>query len=276
MWSGAFARWRGRRRAGYRARQRYEAQRKNWLRAKRPVFALVAVAMAVAISATRLVCLLLPASFAGLSWMVTGALVSMWIGLRLSPPGIVGRWQEGAWGEERTARELIALERGGWLVLNDVGHGRYNFDHVVIGEQGIFCINSKWSNSRLTVTQDQLRMVSAYDDDVGWTDTRMLRQARRDAATLSSLIGARTGRRSPWVQPVIAWWGHFEQVGLCVDGVAVVQGAELVPRLAHVAEVQPRPVSDPRAIADALVPGRRRRGTSIPPEGAALARPVRS
>lgn len=150
---------------------------------------MLAVVMAATVGATKLLCLLLPATYAGLTWMVTGALASMWIGLRLSPPGIVERWQQGAWGEERTARELVALERDGWQVLNDVGHGRYNFDHVVIGPQGIFCINSKWSNSRLTVTQDQrLRVINAYDDDVAWTDTSMVRQARHDAATLSRLI----------------------------------------------------------------------------------------
>ena len=227
--------------------------------------------MAAAVGATKVVCILLPPAFAGLTWMITSAMASMWIGLRLSPPGIVERWQEGAWGEERTARELVALERDGWQVLNDVGHGRYNFDHVVIGPQGIFCINSKWSNSRLTVTQDQrLRVVNAYDDDDAWTDTSMVRQARRDAATLSGLTAARSGRRAPWVQPVIAWWGHFEQVGLVVDGVAIVQGAELARRLAFVAEVQPRPVSDPRVIADALVPGGRRRTAGTPPERVAL------
>ena len=144
----------------------------------------------------------------------------------------------------------------------DVGHGRYNFDHVVIGHNGVFCLNSKKSACTLQadLTTRQLRLHNRYDDRHSWRDERMLSQARRDAAALSALIEQRTGGRL-WVQPVIVWWGRFPQEGCTVANVGIVHGDKLVERLTAVADSQRRTLTNPSVVADALAPGRRRTAT---------------
>lgn len=152
---------------------------------------------------------------------VAGVLAMGIFALRQSPPGVVERWQEGAWGEEATAKELSRLDTTQWAVLNDVPNGRYNLDHVVVGHQGIFVLNSKWSACELVVDVEaqRLQMVNRFDSDLAWMDSRVLRQAKRDAASVSRTVYERTGQRV-WVQPVIVWWGKFAQLGCSVDGVA--------------------------------------------------------
>jgi hypothetical protein len=154
-----------------------------------------------------------------------GALFATLYALRQTPPGVIERWQEGAWGEELTAKELTRLTKSGWTVLNDVGHGQYNFDHILISAKGVYCLNSKRSACTLEVDKEreQLRLSNRYDPSVTWREDRMLAQARRDAATVSRLILDRTGQRV-WVSPVIVWWGRYDQQGRTVRKVGVVHG----------------------------------------------------
>lgn len=118
-------------------------------------------------------------------------------------------------------------------MLNELPNGRYNFDHVVLGPAGIFCINSKKSTSRLEVLPDKktLRLQNRYDSDLTWTDTKLLPGAKQDACALKRLLEDRTGQRRLWVESVIVWCGAFPQEGLTVDGVGVVHGRKLVERL---------------------------------------------
>lgn len=81
--------------------------------------------------------------FAG---VVAGGWLSTLIGLREFPPGHIERWQEGAWGEEWTAKELRPLSHEGWTVLHDRRdgpNGRANLDHVLVGPGGVFLLDSK-------------------------------------------------------------------------------------------------------------------------------------
>ncbi|WP_372595200.1 nuclease-related domain-containing protein, partial [Actinotalea sp.] len=160
-----------------------------------------------------------------------GALGAIVIMLRRTPPLAIASWEEGAYGEEQTAKQLRALEREGWVVLHDLANGSKNFDHVVLGPNGVFCLNSKWSGYRLE-EDDRGRLVGRhhYDEDLDRDVSSIIRQAKAEAAALSKQISDRCGRRL-WVQPVVVWWGEVANGGKQLDGVGVVQGKHLVDRL---------------------------------------------
>jgi hypothetical protein len=251
-----WSRRRMRRRAGQRARDRYKAQRRAWLRENRKLFAVLNVVAAAIVAAFHLAMAWWPGDQVWVCGLMTGVAAATVLILRRTPPTAVEKWQEGAWGEEMTASELSVLARKGWVVLNDLRNGGYNFDHVVLGPAGAFCLNSKKSSSRLEVSPDgkTLFLQNRYDDDLTWTDRKMLGQVRRDAATLSRVIQQRTGQRV-WVHPVLVWWGPYPKQSQSADGVGVVHGSRLVERL----EAQPpRRIHDLAAVAAALEPGRRR------------------
>lgn len=160
-----------------------------------------------------------------------GALFATFLVLRQRPPVGIASWEEGAFGEEETAKQLRVLEKEGWVVLHDLANGSANFDQVVIGPNGVFCLNSKWSAYRLESGADG-RIVARhkYDDDLYQDIHGKVRRAKAEAAALSDRIAQRCGTKL-WVQPVIVWWGDVENGGRGVDGVGVVQGKRLAERL---------------------------------------------
>jgi hypothetical protein len=244
------------RRAGRRARDKYKALRKAWLRENRKPFAALAVGGIGVAAAFHAVMLWWPGDHTWVSGFFTGALATSWFAFRQTPPAVIENWQQGAWGEEFTAAELGKLPSEDWVVINDLPNGPYNFDHVVIGPAGVFCLNSKKTSSRLQVAPGggRLLLTNRFDDAVSYEDTRMLRQARSDASELGKRIYQRTGQRV-WVQPVIVWWGEFPDRRRWHARVGLVHGQEVVDWLGR----QPMdPPTDIPAIAAGIMPGRRR------------------
>lgn len=251
-----YAAWQRRRRAGARARRKYAELRKAWLRAHRWGW-LGATAFAV------LLCIgfwVLMRGFPGdQSWATAafaGSLATTIVMFRRTPPNAIATWEEGAWGEEETAKALRVLEREGWVVLHDLVHGSRNFDHVVLGPTGVYCLNSKWSGYRLESTDDG-RLVGRhrYDEEIYRDVSASIRAAKGEASELHKRILARTGHNL-WVQPVVVWWGEVANGGRTVDGVGVVQGKNLADRLRA---QKGRRIRDREAIVDALTPGRHTR-----------------
>ncbi|WP_309133933.1 nuclease-related domain-containing protein [Cellulomonas sp.] len=197
-----------------------------------------------------------PGDQAIVSAVFGGILIGVLFAMRQSPPTSIASWEEGAYGEEETAKQLRLLEREGWVVLHDLANGTRNFDHVVLGPSGVYCLNSKWSGYRLELASGG-GMVGrhAYDDEVYIDVTRTLRRARSEAAELNSQIAQRCGQKV-WVQPVVVWWGEVAGGGKSVDGVGVVQGRHLAERLGA---QKGRPVRDFDAVVAVLRPGRHMR-----------------
>jgi len=248
-----------RRRAGSRAREKYHQMRKHWLHRKRKVWWALAggllvlwLAFHVILSATAPADSRVAGVWMWSSGFIAGTAVMTFIAVRMSPPGSVERWQEGAYGEAATAKELEKLPRG-WEAMHDLRNGDYNFDHVVVGPPGVFLLNSKWSSFRLEPSVDGgLIGVQVDDETVTMRIEPHVRQATRDALDLKKVIEARTGKRL-WVQSVIVWWGAYPGGGQSVAKVAVVSGDVLVQRLLSQSGRHP---TDVAAIADALRPGR--------------------
>ena len=251
-----------RRRAGSRAREKYQAQRKKWLRRNRLRFALLSALLAAVWLTMHLLVMRFtapthPTLAAWASGAMAGAVVMGIVLARESPPSLIAKWQQGAWGEESTARKLAKLPRGRWDVLNDLGNGIYNFDHVLVGPAGVMCINSKWSERRLSVEGgSRVVFTERYDEDRSWSDDAIVRQARRDAFSLKQRIERQAGVQRLWVQPVIVWWGEFPDGVARVNDVDIVHGDKLVEWLA---QCPPRGLKDQAAVVAALKPGRRSR-----------------
>lgn len=236
--------------------------RRNWLRRKRKVWVLLGLGLfAVWLALTVLVFALTPtrghwaATWA--SGFVAGGAVITVIALRESPPGSIEKWQEGAYGEAGTAKVLRKLPSS-WDVLHDLRNGEYNFDHVVIGPPGVFLLNSKWSAYRLEVVGGVLRGVHPDDESLTMRLDRIIGQAKRDAVDLKKTIETRTGR-ALWVHPVVVWWGAFPAGGKTVDGVAFVQGDDLVKRITALPEKR---MTDLKNIVEVLRPGRHTHASS--------------
>lgn len=247
---------RNRKRAGRRARRKYAQLRREWLRRTRWRWVAAGLTLAV-------MWLVLVWAAARVPWFpdwfaaaLGGALVGVFVAARHSPPLHVATWEAGAWGEEATAKELTRLEAEGWVVLHDLANGSKNFDHVVLGPRGVFCLNSKWSGYDLQPEGDRLVARHRYDDEIVVDIRSTVRKVRAEAAELSTKIRERCGEKI-WVQPVVVWWGEVDRGGRQIDGVGVVQGANIV------AALRKQPGREVERFADvvaALRPGRRARG----------------
>lgn len=232
--------------------------RKSWLRRHRKLWwGISAGAAAFWLAYDRLCATFVPGpTSTWFSGFLAGAFVLLIVGARSNPPGSIANWEEGAYGEQATARALGALPEG-WVVLHDLADGIYNIDHVVIGPSGVFCLNSKRSVYRLVRRDGAFVGVHPDDDHLTHRIDAELAGVRREAARVAELIRQRTGQRV-WVQGVVVWWSPVEGGGGSVERAAVVAGTELVPALLR---NRPRVVPDRQAIAEALAPGRHRRGS---------------
>lgn len=63
---------------------------------------------------------------------------------------VIGRWVDGALGEEHVGRVLEELEPEGWLTIHDVYTGRGNIDAIVIGPAGLFTVEVKSYQGKLS------------------------------------------------------------------------------------------------------------------------------
>jgi hypothetical protein len=159
------------------------------------------------------------------SWF--GALVAAWVLLPdVMMPGWIGKWQEGAWGEENTASELRRLKRRGWTVRHDVtsGDGPWNRDHIVAGGS-VFLIDTKnLSDSTTTKEGKTLRVTHIEDPDVNYVVDSF--PVRRQAYWLEREFEEKLGFPVA-VQPVLAIWGRFPAEETWIGDMAVVHAARV-------------------------------------------------
>jgi hypothetical protein len=212
--------------AGGYAEKRFQRGLRSWRRrAVRPL---------VAVSAPIVVVTLALATATGSSplWFAAGlalggaaAIVAI---ARDDPPADVANWGLGAQGERRTGEVLGALESEGWQVQHDLELRRGgNLDHLVLGPQGVFLLETKTVRGRAAI-EDGVLTVQSRDDDETVSRHRGLRgRLVADAAAMGREI-ARTSRVRPWVFPVVVIWGEFPRRVVEDRGVAYVHGDELV------------------------------------------------
>lgn len=209
--------------AGGFAAERYERGLRSWRRSVR---------LPLAAAITPFVIPSLAAALVGppvVQWpagVVFGAALSLWIFGNESPPSYVEDWQRGAEGERRTAAELAVLEAAGWRVVHDVAARYGNDDHVAVGPNGVFLVETK--NPRAGTAEIR--------DGAAWLRHRHLPEMPKRivvrgrvlaaAAQLKDDLQERTGCRT-WVQAVVVLWCDFP-AGVVHDGRCVyVHGSRL-------------------------------------------------
>jgi len=124
----------------------------------------------------------------------------------------------GYFGERMVAEHLEPLKGQGWRILHDlpgVANGtKFNLDHVAIGPQGVFAVETK--------TRRKGNARPGFDDhkvvfngrELIWPwgeDNHGLEQAERNAVWLAGLIKDETGQRRP-VAPILTLPGWFVEM----------------------------------------------------------------
>lgn len=106
--------------------------------------------------------------------------------------------------EIATANELIGLQALGYQVFHDVQADGFNIDHLVIGKNGVFAIETKGRHKRnkdLRQTNGNGNGKKGYEvfykdgrlNFPSWTETKPIEQAQRQAQWVSQWLTKATG-----------------------------------------------------------------------------------
>lgn len=167
----------------------------------------------------------LPGDWRWSAGFIGGAVVTMWLALRDSPPPHIQQWADGADGERRTEKVLRPLERRGWHVVHDLD-GRFgNVDHFVVGAGGVFLLDSKNWGGEVTVDRGVVTVTPTDNPDAAWSLNLndLGRKLRRVCAANSHALRELTGVRC-WVHPVVVIWAPFKQRCCTLGEVTYVAG----------------------------------------------------
>jgi len=115
-------------------------------------------------------------------------------------------------GEKAIGQLLETFRADGYQVFHDIpcesGGKKFNIDHVIVGPQGMFTIETK------TISKPMQGSVEVVFDGEkisvnGWTPERdPVVQAQAESRWLHDMLQGATGR-SFWIQPVIVYPGWF-------------------------------------------------------------------
>lgn len=190
------------------SQRRYNDLLKAWRRRNRRLFVVLGVLCGAILAASAV---------AGWTWpsqrwaagFLGGVASAFFILLRLSPPGWIENWQQGAWGEMATGKVLGPLEEEGWVVLHDLPAERGNLDHIVIGPGGVFLLDSKRLSGSVNVGPDGVTVRRFDDPDLTYKHPgsgHLLGLARETHDRVRQAT-----RISQWVTPVMVIWAEFPQ-----------------------------------------------------------------
>ncbi len=145
-------------------------------------------------------------------------------------PEWIQRWEWGADGERATARELARLT--GYDVTHDITLDRSNIDHLIVGPQGVFLLDSKNLGGWAAVSEDKPGMITVQRGETDTYERNIGSGVQRVAGYASSQLTAAT-RIKVWVEPVIVMWNPFPQKAITIDGTHFISGDNLVEWLEH-------------------------------------------
>ncbi len=123
--------------------------------------------------------------------------------------------RQGLDGEIVVAQELNQLMREGFWVYHDVPAKGFNIDHVVVGDTGVFAIETK-ARRKPTTNDSRADASVEYDGEClkfpGWIDSKSLAQAQRQAGWLKKWLQESTGEQGIPIYPVLALPGWYVKV----------------------------------------------------------------
>lgn len=212
------------REAGASAQDKYVTLTRAWRRRKKKFF-LAVTAICGSVFVLSVVGWHVWPSLAFMFGLWAGAAMSFWLMVRDSPPAWIEQWQQGAFGEQATGKQLEKLEHEEWIVLHDLSRGNSNVDHVLVGPGGVFVLDSKRTDGRVVVDDHAVTVSRLDDPELHFVHTgtpHLLRLAREthDRVLVDSRI-------NQWVTPVMVWWADFPQ-RVVEQRCVYVHGEELV------------------------------------------------
>lgn len=119
-------------------------------------------------------------------------------------------WLNGMRGEIASAQALDRLRAHGYEVFHDLPGDRGNIDHVVVGHNAVFAVETKWRSKqgKGTASAEVWSDGQSLQFPGGFSDTAAVEQASACAADLSRYLTGRTGERVR-VVPVVSLPGWF-------------------------------------------------------------------
>jgi hypothetical protein len=119
--------------------------------------------------------------------------------------------------EIATANELIGLQALGYQVFHDIQADGFNIDHLAIGKNGVFAIETKGRHKRkrdsksTSATQGKDYQLFYKDGRLcfpSWTETKPIEQATRQAKWVSQWLTKATGEQI-FSSPVLVFPGWY-------------------------------------------------------------------
>lgn len=102
-------------------------------------------------------------------------------------------------GERYVAEELNLLMADGFDVFHDVPFDGFNIDHVILGERGVFAIETK--AKRKPVHRGKKQWVVMFDGKAlhfpSWIDVKPVEQTVRNKTSVAKRLSAATGDKIP-------------------------------------------------------------------------------
>jgi hypothetical protein len=126
-------------------------------------------------------------------------------------------------GEVAVGQELNQLMRDGYHVFHDFPAGKFNIDHIVVGNAGVFAVETK-ARSKMPSHNSNIDYKVTYDGNrlhfPKGTDTQSIEQAKRQAKWLSGELSKATGEQVG-VRPVLVFPGWYVD-RTSSNGIAVI------------------------------------------------------
>ncbi|MBL9204912.1 MAG: NERD domain-containing protein [Opitutaceae bacterium] len=107
-----------------------------------------------------------------------------------------------------TLNQLLAL---GYRVFHDVPFSNYNIDHVIVGADGVYAIETKTRRKRTHAPANEKARVEVEGDRIQashFTDTSSIPQAVRNARSLADWLTRSTGELTT-VEPLVVLVGWY-------------------------------------------------------------------
>ena len=150
--------------------------------------------------------------FATVLFILTGLVAVVWFGLKtLKLVNQKTKLRLGYDAELAVGQELNILMHDGYWVFHDVPANNYNIDHVVVGSNGVFAVETKARSKSVAIEGKEKSKVTFDGNQLifpTWTETAPLEQAKRQANSLQKELSSAVGEPVK-VKPVLAIPGWF-------------------------------------------------------------------
>lgn len=168
--------------------------------------------------------------------------------------GKARNYRLGLRGEQAVAEALTEVASAGYRVFHDLpGGDTWNIDHVVVGPQGVFVIETK-ARSRRAVTGKQPAHKVGYDAETLYfptgEDRQAIPQARRNAKWVAEYLTKKTGERVDAAPLVVLPGWYVERGAADTKGLAAMNATYLKKYLAN--QPSQLPAAQVRRIITAL------------------------